>query len=121
MSELRLLVQGLLDADSDYAAFDWRPFRPGVEIARLYGDAGGGSSAALLRYAPGASVPAHRHEGFEHIFVLRGSQQDELGRYPRGSLLIHGPGTGHRVSSPEGCVVLAVWEKPVTMAEEAGR
>ncbi|MFT3922761.1 MAG: cupin domain-containing protein [Myxococcales bacterium] len=114
MSEgFRLLVPDLLERAEDYADFDWQPFRQGVQIARFYRDGEDGSSAALLRYAPGASVPAHLHRGFEHILVLEGSQQDERGRYGRGSLLIHGPGTGHRVASPEGCVALAIWVKPI--------
>jgi anti-sigma factor ChrR (cupin superfamily) len=113
MNELRLLFSGLLENEDNYAHFDWQPFHPGVQMARLYHDGENGPSAALLRYAPGASVPPHLHRGFEHILVLEGSQEDERGRYGRGTLLIHGPGTGHRVASPDGCVALAVWVKPV--------
>jgi anti-sigma factor ChrR (cupin superfamily) len=91
---------------------DWEPFRPGVSIARLY-DHGDGHSAALLRYEPGARVPRHAHPGFEHILVLQGSQQDERGAYRAGTLLVNLPGSEHAVESPEGCVVLAVWEKAV--------
>lgn len=113
MSNFRLLVSGLIESADNYAQFDWQPFYPGVQMARLYMDGQDGPSAALLRYEPGASVPPHLHSGFEHILVLRGSQEDERGRYARGSLLIHGPGTGHRVASSEGCVALAIWVKPV--------
>ena len=60
---------------------DFSPFRAGVEIARLYREGRGGSSAAFLRYAAGASVPLHRHLGYEHILVLEGAQHDERGRY----------------------------------------
>jgi anti-sigma factor ChrR (cupin superfamily) len=113
MNDFRLLVSGLLENEDNYARFDWQPFRPGVHMARLYSDGAHGPSAALLRYEPGASVPPHLHRGFEHILVLEGSQEDERGRYGRGTLLIHGPGTGHRVASPDGCVALAVWVKPI--------
>lgn len=97
----------------DPARFGWRPFRPGVEIHSIYERGADGPAAAFLRYAPGAEVPRHRHVGFEHIYVLVGSQEDERGRYRAGTLLVNPPGTSHSVRSPEGCVVLAIWERPV--------
>lgn len=109
----RRLITRLFGADTDFDRFAWTPFREGVEIARLYGEGAGGPSAALLRYAPGARVPAHVHHGMEHILVLAGAQSDAHGSYGAGSLLIHGPGTSHSVTSEGGCVVLAIWEKPV--------
>ena len=45
----------------------WQPFRPGVEIHRLYGDGLDGPSAALLRFAPGGVVPLHEHLSLIHI------------------------------------------------------
>jgi anti-sigma factor ChrR (cupin superfamily) len=89
----------------------WEVFRPGVEIHRLWGDPAG-ASAALLRYAPGASVPRHEHQGVEHIHVLTGAQRDDRGSYSAGAHVVNPPGSDHAVESPEGCVVLAVWEQP---------
>ena len=58
----------------------FEPFREGVEIHRL---ADGPAAAALLRYAPGASVPRHRHTGLETILVLTGSTTiEDVERYP---------------------------------------
>jgi len=91
----------------------WGPFRDGVEIYRLHGDGTAGSASALLRYRPGASVPRHSHAGYEHIFVLSGSQRDERGLYRAGTLVINAPGSKHDVTSDEGCVVLVIWEAPV--------
>lgn len=96
---------------------DFKPTWPGVEMAMLYRDEASGSSAALLRYEPGASIQPHRHTGFEHVLVLEGSQQDERGRYSAGTLVVNPPGTVHRVSSPEGCVVLVIWHSPVEFIE----
>ena len=90
----------------------WQPFRDGIEISRLY-DLPDGPAAALLRYAPGATVPPHRHTGYEHLYILAGSQRDERGHYPAGTLVINPPGSTHAVASPEGCLVLAIWERPV--------
>jgi len=98
---------------------DWEPFRPGVEIYRLYGDGQTGPAAALLKYEPGATVPPHDHQGYEHIVVLSGSQGDRNGTHPAGTLVINQPGTGHEVVSEVGCIVLIIWEKPVMIRKSA--
>ena len=92
----------------------WEPFRLGVEIHWLYQTDDQGPAAALIRFQPGARVALHEHTGFEHILVLAGSQSDESGDHAQGALLIHPPGTQHSVASAEGCLVLAIYEKPVT-------
>jgi anti-sigma factor ChrR (cupin superfamily) len=101
-------LEGLLQGGWRDASFE--PFREGVEICRLHV---GTPEIALLRYAPGASVPAHRHVDLETILVLDGAQQDERGRYPVGSFVVNTPGGIHSVSAPEGCVVLVQWTAPV--------
>lgn len=113
----RFAIEGLFGRPFDPASFRWEPFRAGVEIAQLYGGSREAPSCALLRYAPGAKVPRHVHRGYEHILVLAGSQRDEHGSYGVGTMLVNGPGTTHRVSSEDGCVVLAIWERPVEMLE----
>ena len=99
------------------AELDWQPFCPGVDIYPIYGftdgNQDGGSATALLCYQPGASVPHHRHGGYEHIWVLSGSQADEGGTYDVGAFVVHSPDSQHRVWSETGCIVLIVWEKPV--------
>lgn len=92
---------------------DWQPLRPGVEFHALYGRPGQGPAAALLRYAPGAEVPVHEHSGYEYILVLEGVQEDVRGRYPPGTLVVNPPGSRHAVRSVEGCIVLAIWERPI--------
>lgn len=114
----RLLVSKLFGKGTDFDRFAWAPFREGIEIARLYGDGTSGPSAALLRYAAAAKVPVHVHQGMEHIIVLAGAQSDADGTYEVGSLLIHGPGTSHSVTSEAGCIVLAIWEQPVEILGE---
>jgi anti-sigma factor ChrR (cupin superfamily) len=85
----------------------------------LYEDESG-ASAALLRYQPGARVPLHEHQGYEHVLVLSGEQRDERGRYPQGSFMVNAPGTRHRVISEDGCLVLVVWERPVKFIQDQG-
>jgi anti-sigma factor ChrR (cupin superfamily) len=97
---------------ADIAALEFRELRPGVEIHVLH-DTPEGVRAAVLRYAAGAEVPPHRHDGYEYIYVLEGEQADERGSFPAGSFVINEPGFVHRVSSPRGCVVLILWMRPV--------
>jgi anti-sigma factor ChrR (cupin superfamily) len=113
-----LVFPQLLGGHFDPEKVRWQPFRAGVEIARLYGGEPGKCSAALLRYAPRAQVPKHVHHGYEHILVLSGSQRDDNGVYEAGSLLISEPGSAHAIASDDGCVVLAIWERPVEIMEE---
>ena len=109
----RILVQDLQRIADWQDQIDWQPFFPGVEIHRLYGDGLTGPTASLIRYAPGAKIPSHLHGGYEHILVLSGSQRDDDGTFPEGSLLVSAPGTKHSIASDQGCIVLAIYEKPV--------
>jgi anti-sigma factor ChrR (cupin superfamily) len=99
----------------------WQYFRDGVDIVRLYGDGITGPTAALIRFRREGRVPTHYHDGWEHIFVLAGSQRDQSGTIHAGTLRIHPPGTHHSVVSEAGCIVLAIYEKPVKfLGEKAG-
>jgi len=95
----------------------WAPYKNGVDIFRLYGDGVTGPTAALVRYREHGQVPMHVHKGYEHILILTGSQRDETGIFKAGTLVINPPGTRHTVHSDAGCVVLAIYEKPVEFVE----
>lgn len=112
-----IALRGLFDMERFAAAHQWQPFHPGIDCLPIYETPDDGPAAMLLRYQPGASAPVHLHQGIEHILVLSGSQDDERGHHPAGSLMIHPPGTDHHVRSDEGCVVLAIWERRVKMVE----
>lgn len=92
----------------------WQPFRPGVEIYRLYGDETS-PSAALLRYQPGAAVSHHDHTGYEHVVILAGSQRDRHQAYAAGTLAINAPGSHHAVASDEGCLALVIRQHPISI------
>ena len=51
----RLSLPRMFGPHTDWTRFPWQPYREGVEIARLYGEAAQGPTMALLRYQPGAS------------------------------------------------------------------
>ena len=46
---------------------------PGVEYKLIARDAERGVRTQLVRFAPGARYPRHRHAGIEEIFLLEGS------------------------------------------------
>ena len=97
-----------------WRTLSFEPFRDGIEICHLIT---GEPAVAVLQYRPGAQVPAHRHTGLETIVVLEGSQQDERGHYPAGSVVMNHPGSVHSVQSPEGCVVFIQWDRPVELID----
>ena len=100
------------------AEIPWESYKEGVEIFRLYGDGVFGPTAALVRYREHSEVPFHEHVGYEHILVLSGSQRDQNGTYEEGTMVINPPGTRHKVTSDGGCIVLAIYEKPVLFVPE---
>lgn len=107
MAEPKCLAALLPDGWRDAA---YAPFRDGVEISPIVS---GEPAVALLRYAPGAGVPRHRHLGLETILVLDGTQSDEHGTYGPGSLVLNPRDSVHSVWSTDGCVVLIQWTRPV--------
>ena len=112
-SERILKLNDLFQISGWQQKLPWQPFCEGVDIYRLYENGPSGPSASLLRFRPGGRVPLHEHGGFEHIFVLSGSQVDENSTAATGSLIINPPGTSHAILSENGCIVLAIYEKPV--------
>ncbi|MEC3978518.1 cupin domain-containing protein [Amycolatopsis sp. H20-H5] len=116
------VLSGLLDgnlATSD--ALEWQewvqPGREAVDIRWLVtpGVSGPeGCTMFLVSFKPGAHGDLHRHLGHELMFVLEGQLHNDNGDvYPRGSLIVEQPDSTHQVSSPGGCVLLVVRERPV--------
>lgn len=114
-----MILQNLFALAERPERLAWQPFRPGVTIYRLYDEGQLGSSAALLKYDPGATVPTHSHTGYEHIIVLSGAQSDYQGTHKAGTLVINPPDSTHQIASEDGCIVLVIWAKPVVIADPA--
>ncbi|CAN5391680.1 cupin domain-containing protein [soil metagenome] len=116
----------VLNRDWRQKNIDWKPFsidgRQQVQISRLYDDCidGVGPVAALVKYLPGAVVPAHQHQGSELILVVEGELIDDEGVYGEGTMKIYAPGSVHALSSTTGCVFLVVWEQPVMRVQGIG-
>ena len=107
-----LSIRNILSLGLNPDTVAWEYFREGIEISPIYTSAAG-CSAAFIRYAPGSSVPMHEHTGYEHILILQGAQEVDDNQYNLGDLMISPPGSSHQIKSKSGCIVLAIWEKPV--------
>ncbi len=86
---------------------DWTPSpQPGVDRKLLARDGAEVARAtSIVRYAPGASFPAHQHPGGEEFFVLRGVFSDEHGDYPAGTYSRSPWGSTHAPFSRDGCEI----------------
>jgi quercetin dioxygenase-like cupin family protein len=109
----RIELRNLINIADWQDQIQWQPFRDGIEIHRLYGDGIQGPTAALIRFNKAGRIPLHTHHGYEHILVLHGSQRDQNSVAQSGTFMINGPGTSHSVIGEAGCIVLAIYEKPV--------
>lgn len=92
------------------AAPRWRAIAPGLRVSRLPAHGHGAHQALLARLAPGARVPAHRHEANEMTLILQGGYRDEHGSYSKGDLIISEAGSIHRpvADGREGCTCIMV-------------
>lgn len=81
----------------------------GIRIKVLRRDpAAGRAPTFLLRFAPGASYPNHRHPAGEEVFVLEGEARFGALQLEAGDYLYTPPGATHAVFSRTGCVMLLV-------------
>lgn len=107
---------------SRYVRIDDLPWEKGgwegIERKTLMEDTERGITTALIRWAPGASLPLHEHTDIEQSFVLEGSLCDEEGECRAGEFVWRPPGSRHRAWSPNGCLLLAMFLKPNRILEE---
>jgi anti-sigma factor ChrR (cupin superfamily) len=96
----------------DVSRIEWQPTRfPGVWTKVLYEDPSG-KLTTLTKMAPGARLPRHRHVGLEQSYVLEGTLVDADGACRAGNYVWRRPGSVHEAWSPDGCVVLGVFDRP---------
>ncbi len=104
----------------DVATIAWETTpHPGVERKILYRDPSG-RETVLLRMAAGARLPDHRHVGVEQSFILQGALADEEGTCTAGNFVWRRPGSVHHAWSPDGCLMLAIFEAPNEFISEGG-
>ena len=82
----------------------WQPFGAGVSIKVLHED--GGIMSYLLRLAPGAALPAHRHPVDEECVVLEGEVQIGTLRVGAGGFHLGRKNVLHdRLCSADGALI----------------
>jgi quercetin dioxygenase-like cupin family protein len=94
----------------------WQRFSRGVQIKVLHEAAG--TMSYLLKLAPGAVLPAHRHPQDEECVVLEGAVKigDELTVSAGGFHLAHRGALHAELSSPGGAVLFLRGAVPDTSA-----
>jgi anti-sigma factor ChrR (cupin superfamily) len=101
----------------DTAAVDWIPLAPGAWYKPVRFAANGEGWVSLVRLAPGASVPRHRHAGAVQGFNLQGRGrfvEDDIATTP-GTFTFEPSGTVDTlvVEGDEELVMLFVVDGPV--------
>jgi anti-sigma factor ChrR (cupin superfamily) len=100
----------------------WEPTRfPGIETKTLFLDRVTGSVTALIRMAPGARLPDHEHPLSEQSYVLEGTLADDDGSCTAGNFVWRPAGSRHEACSPDGCLVLGIFQVPNRFFEDGGR
>lgn len=83
---------------------EWRDVGPGISYKLLASDPATGSLSMLVRLAPGAAYPPHRHAGVEELHLLDGELWIEDRKLLPGDYNRAEPGTADcRVWSETGC------------------
>ncbi|MBL8342479.1 MAG: cupin domain-containing protein [Rubrivivax sp.] len=82
----------------------WLPFGAGITMKVLHRD--GDTLSYLLRLAPGAALPAHRHPQDEECLVLEGEMRIGELAIPAGGYHLGRKGVLHdRLTSPGGALI----------------
>lgn len=98
---------------------------PGVETKTLFLDKPHGLLTVLLRMAPGASLPDHEHVMVEQTYVLEGrlvdkEGPDEGGAVGPGEFVWRPSGSRHAAWTPEGGLMIAMFQVPNKFFETGG-
>ncbi|MGB6534784.1 MAG: cupin domain-containing protein [Xanthobacteraceae bacterium] len=119
-----------LDAHSHVvrpAEMEWKKTRfPGCEVKGLLFDKQTGLVTALMRFAPGAILPDHEHVKIEQTYVLEGKLCDKEGpaaglTVETGEFVWREAGSRHVAWTPEGGLMLAMFQVPNKFFENDGR
>jgi anti-sigma factor ChrR (cupin superfamily) len=109
------------------ADMEWRKTRfAGCEVKGLLLDKTTGLVTALMKFAPGATLPDHEHVKIEQTYVIEGRLVDREGpdaglSVGAGDFVWRPAGSRHTAWCPEGGLMLAVFQVPNKFYESDGR
>ena len=88
----------------------WMPYGlPGVEVKPLFIDKQTSRTTVLLRMAPGARLPSHRHHDVEQCLVIKGDIRFGELVYEEGDFVVMDKDTDHpEIHSVGGNILLLV-------------
>lgn len=87
----------------------WIEWSPGIHIKPLYISTERNYSTTLVRLAPGAVYPGHRHLGTEELFIVEGECDIDGRHFKAGDYHRAEQGSLHRVTRTDrGCVLLII-------------
>ena len=84
----------------------------GIEVKTLLVDKETGLLTALMRMAPGATLPDHEHMLIEQTYVIEGRLVCPEGECVEGDFVWRPAGSRHTAWSPDGGVFLAMFQVP---------
>ena len=94
-------------------ALPWEKTKfPGVAAKTLLVDKETGLLTALLKMDPGACLPDHEHVLIEQTFVIEGALVDAEGTCTAGNFVWRPAGSRHEAHTPNGGLMLAVFQVP---------
>lgn len=104
----------------------WEPIKfPGVYVKTLLFDKASGLLTVLLKMDPGAVLPDHEHVLLEQTYMLEGRLVDKEGpevgiEAGPGDFIWRPPGSRHAAWTPEGGLMLAMFQIPNKFFEKDG-
>ena len=94
----------LAPARRQWAEPEWEEAAPGLSYKMLATDTENDRVSMLVRLAPGAAYPAHRHAGVEELHLLHGELMvDDRKLHPGDYLRADAGSADYRVWSETGC------------------
>jgi anti-sigma factor ChrR (cupin superfamily) len=105
----------------------WEPINyPGVFVKTLMVDKATGLLTVLLKMEPGAELPDHEHALMEQTYVMEGRLVDREGpeaglEVGPGEFVYRPAGTRHSAYTPEGGLMLAIFQVPNKFYETGGK
>lgn len=105
-------IVDLKDLTTNTSKYQFFTFRPNLEKLILSGTAESKHISILWYTIPNGSVGLHYHSMTESVYVVKGTQTDDKGVYPTGSLYFNPPGSGHKITNSTGFFILAYASPP---------